>query len=77
MSQRSDASRCRATAAGYARAAALADDCDARRAYGELERLWSEMAALAERFDRAQDGEAKAQIYAKMAEVEAVRRAVV
>ncbi len=77
MSPKSNASRCRATAAGYARAAALADDCDTRRAYGELERLWSEMAALAERFDRALDGAAKAQIYAKMAEVEAVRRAVV
>ena len=72
----SNALRCRKTAAGYGRQAVLSDDDAARRAYGELERLWSEMAALAERFDRAQDGEAKAQIYAKMAEVEALRRAV-
>ena len=76
MSPRSNALRCRRTAAGYARQAALAQCGEERRAYGELERLWLEMAALAERFDREQDGEAKAEIYAKMAEVEAVRRAV-
>ena len=47
-----------------------------RRAYTELERLWSEMAALADRFDREQDDAAKAEIYAMMGEVEAVRREV-
>ncbi len=45
-----------------------------RRAFRELERLWSEMAAVAERFDREHDDAAKVEIYAMMEEVEAVRR---
>lgn len=76
MSRKSNASRCRDAAAGYARQAETSQCPEERRAFYELQRLWSEMATLAERFDRAQDGDAKAQIYAMMAEVEAVRRAV-
>jgi hypothetical protein len=72
----SNASNCRRAAAHFARLAARSGNAEERRAYRELERLWSEMAALAERFDREQDGAAKAEIYAMMGEVEAVRHRV-
>lgn len=72
----SNATSCRRTASHFARQAAMASDAHERRAYSELERLWSEMAALAERFDSAGDAAAKAGIYAMMDEVEAVRRQV-
>ena len=72
----SNASSCRQAAAHFARLAERAENADERRAYGELERLWSAMAAHAARFDREHDDAAKAQIYAMMEEVEAVARKV-
>lgn len=72
----SNASNCRRAAANFARLAALSAVREQRRAYAELEELWSEMAELAERFDREHDGDSKAQIYAMMEEVEAVRHKV-
>ena len=71
-----NASCCRRAAEHFARQAAQARAPELRRAYAELERLWSEMAALARRFDREQDSAAKAGIYAMMDEVQAVRRTV-
>jgi hypothetical protein len=70
----SNASSCRKTAVHFATQATLAATAEERRAYRELERLWSKMAVLAERFDRQYDGDAKAQIYAMIGEVEAVRQ---
>jgi hypothetical protein len=72
----SNASCCRRAAAHFARLAERTGSADERRACHELERLWSEMAAFAERFDRERDDAAKAQIYAMMGEVEAVARRV-
>lgn len=72
----SNASSCLRAAAHYARRSQLAADADARSTYAELARLWSDMAALAARFDRDRDAAAKAQIYAMMDEVGAVRRKV-
>jgi hypothetical protein len=72
----SNATSCRKVAAHFAERAAFAESGEERGAYLELQRLWSEMAAVAERFDRGLDGEAKAQIYALMGEVEIVRQKV-
>ncbi len=72
----SNASCCRRAAAYFGRQTELADSAEERAAFGELERIWSDMAVLAERFDREHDGAAKAEIYAKMSEVEAVARLV-
>lgn len=72
----SNASLCLKTSAAFAREADRAETAEARRAYRELQRLWAEMAALADRFDREHDGDAKARIYAMMAEVEAARQKV-
>jgi hypothetical protein len=72
----SNASCCRRAAAHFARLAERSNNTEEGRAYRELERLWSEIAAHAARFDRELDGEAKAQIYAMMGEVEAVRHRV-
>lgn len=69
-----NASRCERTAARFARLAELSEDVDERNAFIELERLWSEMAGLAERFDHENDNQAKAQIYALVDQVESVRR---
>ncbi len=60
----SNASRCRAMAARYARRAESAADAESRRALLELERLWLETAAWAERFDRRGDAAARDRIYA-------------
>jgi hypothetical protein len=70
----SNASRSRATAARYAKLAENARDGQARRAYAELERLWQEMAALAEAFDMRRDGAARERIYAMVDAVEEHRR---
>jgi len=40
----------------------------------ELARLWSEMAGLAERFDREHDDYSKARIYAMIGQVDVVQR---
>jgi hypothetical protein len=47
----SNEERCRGAAARYRNLRKLTKDPDTRRAYGELERLWLEMAAVAEEFD--------------------------
>ncbi|MGH6926343.1 MAG: hypothetical protein ACRED5_21660 [Propylenella sp.] len=72
----SNASSCRRAAAHFARLAAHSESAEERRAYGELQQLWSEMAALAVRFDCEHDDRAKAAIYAMMGEVEEVRHRV-
>lgn len=72
----SNASRCRGMAARFAELAAFSDNAEERSPCLELERLWLEMAHLAERFDRQHDGETKAEIYAMMEEVEEVRHRV-
>jgi hypothetical protein len=72
----SNASSCRKTAIHFATQAAQAATAEEQRVFRELERLWSRMAVLAERFDREHDGDVKAQIYAMIAEVEAVRQKV-
>jgi transposase len=69
----SNASNCRRAASHFARLAAQSRSAEEQRAYQELKELWSEMAALAERFDREHDGESKARIYAMIEEVGAVR----
>ena len=69
-----NASRCRATAAHYARLAQAAGDARRRNAYAKLQQLWTELAALAEKFDRGTDDLVKARIYAKMDAVEVARR---
>jgi hypothetical protein len=68
-----DASRCQKTATGFARHAEQSGDVDERNAYLELARLWSEMAGLAERFDREHDDYSKARIYAMIGQVDVVR----
>jgi hypothetical protein len=72
----SNASRCRATAARYAKLAEAATEEGARRVYRNLEQLWLAMAERAESFDRASDGEAKEQIYAMIDAVEHLRQKV-
>lgn len=69
-----NALRCQKTAARFATLAELSEDVNERRAYLELERLWSDMAGLAERFDREHDDDAKALIYAMVGKAESVRR---
>jgi hypothetical protein len=68
-----DASRCRKAATRFARLAELCENADERSAYLELARLWSEMAGLAERFDREHDGYSKARIYAMIGQVDVVQ----
>jgi len=72
----SNASRCLQMASHFAARAAQAEDSGERGACLELKRLWGEMAAIAERFDRERDGAAKEQIYAMMQEVETLRQKV-
>ncbi len=72
----SNASRCRAIAANYARQAAAASDPDARRAFRRLEFLWRDMAPLAENFDRWSDEGSKERIYAMIDAVAEMRRKV-
>jgi len=69
-----DTSRCQKTAARFARLAQLSENADERHAYLELARLWSEMAGVAEHFDREHDDYSKARIYAMIGQVDVVRR---
>lgn len=69
----SNASRAKATAARYGRLAETAPDTARKGAYQKLEQLWSEMAALAEKFDRRKDESVKARIYEMMDAVEVAR----
>jgi hypothetical protein len=59
----SNATRCRQRAAGYARRAEKAAHPQTRSALRELERLWLEIAASAERFDTKGEAGARERIY--------------
>jgi hypothetical protein len=72
----SNASCCLKTAARFAELAKQSGRADERAAYRELERLWSAMARVAERFDREHDSDAKARIYSMIGEVQAARQRV-
>jgi hypothetical protein len=72
----SNASRCRQTAARYARLAERAKTFEAARAFRALERLWLDMAGPADSFDRRHDGSARERIYAMIDAVEEERRKV-
>jgi hypothetical protein len=72
----SNASRCLDAAARYRRLAELTKNSETRRAYGELARLWQEMAAPAESVDRRSDTEAKNRIYAMVDVIDRYRRRV-
>lgn len=62
----SNSSRCRATAATYARLAEATVNAALERSYRTLERLWLELAIVAEDFDRRHGDEAKERIYEMM-----------
>jgi hypothetical protein len=72
----SNASRCRAIAADYARRAKEAPDPAAQRAFRRLEFLWRDMAPLAENFDRWSDPRSKEQLYEMLDVAAEVRRKV-
>ena len=72
----SNASRCHAIAADYARRAEAASDPTARSAYRRLEALWRDMAPLAENFDRWSDEGSKERIYEMIDVVAEFRRKV-
>jgi hypothetical protein len=70
----SNEERCRGTAARYRNLKKLTSDPDTRRAYGELERLWLEMAAVANEFDIDRGDAARARLDAMIKVVESYRR---
>ena len=70
----SNEERCRGTAARYRSLKKLPNDPDTRRAYGEIERLWLKMAAVAEEFDSDGGDAARARLYAMIQVVETYRR---
>jgi hypothetical protein len=72
----SNASRCRVIAADYARRAREARDASTKLAFARLERLWREMAPLAENVDRASDPLAKERLYQMIDAAAEVRRLV-
>jgi len=72
----SNAARCRAIAADYARRADAARDPAARRAFRHLEFLWRDMAPLAENFDRWSDPTSKERLYEMIDAAAEVRRKV-
>ena len=72
----SNASRCLAMAAHFSRLAERAADAEARAHCRRLERLYRDMAPLAETYDRRRDPAAKARIFALTDEVGEVRRKV-
>ena len=69
----SNASRCRALAARYAKLAESTANGEVRCGYRKLESLWLEIMPLAERFDRRPDDGAKQRIYEIMQRVEQAR----
>jgi hypothetical protein len=71
-----NASRCRAIAADFARRAEAARDPEARRTFRRLEFLWRDMAPLAESFDRWSDPHSKERLYAMVDAAAEVRRKV-
>ena len=70
----SNEERCRGRAARYRSLKKLTNDPDTRRAYGELERLWLEVAAVAEKLDFERSDAARARLYAMIEAVETYRR---
>ena len=72
----SNAARCRAIAADYARRAREARDPAVKRAFHRLEFLWRDMAPLAENYDRWSDPTAKERIYEMIDAAAEVRRKV-
>jgi hypothetical protein len=72
----SNASRCHATAATYARLAEATPNPALRRSYLTLERLWLDMAPLAADFDRRHTDDAKERIYDMMDTVAEQQRQV-
>ena len=72
----SNASRCLQTAAHYAELAERAADAEPTRVYRRLEKLWRDMAPLAEDFDRRSDPQAKARLYEMIDAVGEYRRKV-
>jgi hypothetical protein len=70
----SNASRCRALAADYARRAEKASEPAARRAFLRLEALWRDMAPLAEDYDRWNDQSSKERLYEMIDAAAEVRR---
>lgn len=72
----SNASRCQKLAAHYARLASEAVDMEEKLSYRRLERLWRDIAPLAENFDRLSDPLAKERIYEMVDAVAEHRRKV-
>jgi hypothetical protein len=72
----SNASRCRATAVTYTKLAEATGNAALRRSYRTLERLWLELAVVAEDFDRRHGDDAKERIYAMMDAVAEQQRRV-
>jgi hypothetical protein len=72
----SNASRCRKRAARYRALAAETKSPETARAYARLERLWLEMAPLAESVDRRSDWSARERLYEMIDAVEDVRHQV-
>jgi hypothetical protein len=68
----SNASQCRVRAARYRALAAAARNPDRARAYGKLERLWLEIAPVADAVDRGSNA-ARDRLYAMIDRVEDVR----
>jgi hypothetical protein len=73
----SNAARCRRRAAGYAKRAETAVHPQTRCALRELERLWLEIAPLAERFDVKGEARARERIYSLIDAVDQCRRQLV
>jgi hypothetical protein len=72
----SNASRCRAVAADYARRAQETSDPAARRTFLRLEALWRDMSPLAEDYDRWSDPSSKERLYRMIDAAAEVRRKV-
>ena len=72
----SNAERCRAIAADYARHADAARDPAAKRAFRRLEFMWRDMAPLAENFDRWSDPSSKERLYEMIDAAAELRREV-
>jgi hypothetical protein len=72
----SNAARCRAIAADYARRADEARDPAVERAFRRLELLWRDMAPLAENFDRWSDPRSRERLYEMLDAAAEVRRKV-
>ncbi len=63
MNAMPNAMRCRRIAEDYAKRAERTQDAALKSTYQRLERLWLDMAPLAESYDRSSDPRAKQRIY--------------